>query len=143
MSTCIAIGSRQGILEEPVLSEEDLVGRKTSEEADVEAERVSRGQKAGFPLGSLAHTPLGRGSTIHPFGKASVCFFDQEQTVICIHTDVCQGHLVAKGCRGEEEMAFMGMTGNKSSDWQLAFELGSKHELALCCPKESWQGEGT
>jgi hypothetical protein len=47
---------------------------------------------------------------------------------------------VAEGYRHKEKMAFIGMTGNKSSDKKPAFELGSKHELASSCPKESWQG---
>lgn len=91
LSTCVAIGSWQGILEEPALSEVVLLGRKTSEEADVEAERVVRGQKAGFHPGKLGTHPSWGGSAIHPFGKASVCFFDQEKKLLSASTLMTAG----------------------------------------------------
>lgn len=98
------------------------------------------GRKQAFTLGSLAHTPPGAGAPSTHLARQVCASLTKKKTVICIHTDDCRRHLVAKGCRDKEEMAFMGMTGNKLPDGQLAFELGSKHELALCCPKESWQG---
>lgn len=46
---------------------------------------------------------------------------------------------MAKGCRSKGEVAFTGMTGNKSPDRKPISELGSKHNLASSCPKGSWQ----
>lgn len=47
---------------------------------------------------------------------------------------------MTEGYGSKEEMAFIGPTGNKSSNRKSSFELGSRQKLALSFPEKSWQG---